>query len=174
MSARPTTVLETARLDVRPLTHDDAEFILRLLNDPSFLRNIGDKGVRTLDDARRYLDEGPIASYAAHGFGLWRVATKSDDVPVGMCGLLRRPELDDVDVGYALLPEYGSKGYALEVAHAVLRHARERLGLARIVAVVKPGNARSIRLLERLGFRYERLVRLAGDEDEVELWGSEG
>ena len=163
-------VLETERLTLRCFDGGDAAFILRLLNEPSFIENIADKGVRTVDDARAYIESGPVASYRKHGFGLWRVALRETDVPIGMCGLIRREVLEDVDLGYALLPEYAGCGYALEAATACVALARERLGLSRLVAVVSAGNARSIRLLRKLEFRYERMVRLAEDDEEIELY----
>ncbi len=161
------TVIETPRLALRRFTLEDAEFILRLLNEPSFLVFIGDKGVRTLDDARDYLRNGPIASYEQFGFGLYLTAIKHDRTPVGMCGLLKRESLPDVDIGFALLPEFWSQGYALESAAAVLRHGREAFGLRRIVGVAKPENQASIRLLEKLGMKYERRVKIVpeGPED---------
>jgi RimJ/RimL family protein N-acetyltransferase len=146
------TVTQTERLVLRHFTPDDAAFILRLLNEPSFLHNIGDRGVRTLDDARKYLDDGPMASYARHGHGLWLAALKGTGEPIGMCGLLKRDHLPHPDIGYALLPEFCSRGYASEAASAVLELGWRELGLARILAIVSPANAASIRLLENLGF----------------------
>ena len=113
-------VCETTRLRVSHLGEDDAPFILRLLNEPSFLRHIGDKGVRTLEDAVAYLRKGPMASVEIHGFGLSRVELKATGEVIGMCGLIQRPNFDDVDIGYAYLPEYWSKGYAIEAARGVL------------------------------------------------------
>src|SRR5437016_984883 len=160
-------ILETARLQLRLLSIDDAEFILRLLNEPSFIKNIGDRGVRTLDDARAYILKGPIASYEKFGFGLWMVETRSAAAPIGICGLLKRDVLEDVDIGYALLPEFWSQGYALESASAVVSYASEKLGLKRVVAVTNPDNQSSIRLLEKMGFKYERMVRLSQDAPEI-------
>ena len=167
-------VAETGRLSIRRLTLDDAEFILDLLNQPSFLRYIGDKGVRTLDDARAYLLNGPIASYDRFGFGLYRVGLRADGSAMGICGLLKRDALDDVDIGFAFLPPFWSQGYAFEAAGAVLAHARGALGLRRIVAIVSPDNAGSIRLLERLGLRFERMFRLTDDSPEIKLFASQG
>jgi RimJ/RimL family protein N-acetyltransferase len=166
-------ILETPRLRVERFTLDDAEFILRLLNEPSFILYIADKGVRTLDDARGYLSSGPLAHYQRHGFGLWRLCERATGVPIGMCGLIQRDALEDVDIGYALLSEFGGKGYAREAAGAVVRYARDVVGLDRLVAVVSVGNQRSIRLLERLGFTFERLVRLPPDEEEIGLYALE-
>ena len=118
-------ILETDRLRLRKLLLDDAEFVLRLLNEPSFIQNIGDRGVRTIDDARAYILKGPIASYEKFGFGLWMVETRPTGVPIGICGLLKRDVLEDVDIGYALLPEFCSQGYALESASAVMSYANE-------------------------------------------------
>lgn len=164
------TVLETGRLRLRRLTPDDGEFILDLLNDASFIRNIGDKKVRSIEDALRYISSGPMASYERHGFGLWLVETLGSGEPVGLCGLLKREELDDVDLGYAFLPAFRSMGYAAEAAKGVIEYARARLGLGRIVAITLPGNAASIRVLEKNGFCFERIVRLTDDGDELSLY----
>jgi RimJ/RimL family protein N-acetyltransferase len=166
-------VLETDRLQLRMLSLDDAEFILRLLNEPSFIQNIGDRGVRTIDDARAYILKGPIASYEKFGFGLWIVETKSTGLPVGICGLLKRDVLEDVDIGYALLPEFWSQGYAFESASGVMAYAREKLGSKRVLAVVNPDNQSSIRLLDKLGFQYERVVRLAENAPEIKLFAAQ-
>jgi ribosomal-protein-alanine N-acetyltransferase len=166
-------VLETDRLRLRRLSPGDAEFVLRLLNEPSFIQNIGDRGVRNADDARAYILNGPVASYEKHGFGLWLVETKEACEPVGICGLLKRDALEDVDLGYALVPEHWSKGYAMESASAVMAYAREKLGLGRVLAIVDAGNQSSIRLLEKIGFRYDRMIRLSDDSPEVKLFASE-
>jgi RimJ/RimL family protein N-acetyltransferase len=166
-------ILETERLQLRQLTLDDAGFVLRLLNEPSFIQNIGDREVRTIDQAHDYIRRGPLASYAKFGFGLWLVETKSDIAPIGICGLLKRDVLDDVDIGYALLPEFWSQGYALETASAVMSYAGKTLGLSRVVAVTNPDNQASIRLLEKMGFRFERMVRLSDDAPEIKLFAGE-
>ena len=166
-------ILETDRLQLRLLSIDDAEFILRLLNEPSFIKNIGDRGVRTLDDARVYILKGPIASYEKFGFGLWMVETRSAAAPIGICGLLKRDVLEDVDIGYALLPEFWSRGYALESASAVMSYASEKLGLKRVVAVTNSDNKSSIRLLEKMGFYYERMVRLSEGAPEIKLFAAD-
>lgn len=166
----PAPLLQTPRLLLRELTDADAPFVLALLNDPGFLQHIGDKGVRTLDDARGYLQSGPFASYAAHGFGLWRVALRGDDEAIGMCGLLRRDWLDAPDLGYAFLPAARGRGLAQEAADAVLRLARERLGLHRVLAIVSRDNAASIRLLERAGFAREVDVVPPGSDETLALY----
>ena len=163
--------LVTARLTLRRLEFDDAPFIVRLLNEPSFIENIGDRGVRSIEDAHRYLREGPIAMYEKYGFGLWRVTRNSDGVAVGMCGLLKRDNLPDVDIGYAFLPEHWGLGYAFEAAEATMRHAAVKFGLERVIAVVSQHNDASIRLLEKLGMAYERLFAMRPDEPEVRLYG---
>jgi RimJ/RimL family protein N-acetyltransferase len=166
------TILETDRLLLRKLSTDDAEFIVELLNQPSFLRYIGDKGVRTNADAVQYIQTGPVASYERFGFGLYLVELKETGVPIGICGLLKRDSLPDVDVGFAFLPAYWSQGYALESAAAVMTYGREVLGLRRIVAITSPDNNASIRLLEKIGLRFERFIKLASDQPEVRLFGS--
>jgi RimJ/RimL family protein N-acetyltransferase len=164
-------VLETERLSLRWLCVDDAPFMLELLNEPSFIRYIGDRGVRTLEQARKYVLDGPVASYERFGFGLYLVTLREDGAPIGVCGLLKREVLDDVDVGFAFLPRFWGQGYALEAASAVMTDGRERFGFERIVAITDPDNAGSIRVLEKLGFRFEELVRLQGFEGESRLFG---
>ena len=161
-------VLETARLRLRRFAAADAAFVLRLLNEPSFVRNVGDRGVRTVEDAAAYIRGGPIASYAHHGFGLYLVELK-DGTPIGTCGVLKRDELPDADIGYSLLPEFWSQGFAYEAATAIRDYARSVLGLDRLLAIVSPENDPSARLLEKLGFTFERMVEL-GDKETLKLF----
>lgn len=163
-------VVETDRLVLRRLTAGDAAFIRDLVNDPDWLRYIGDRNVRTLADARAYLRDGPIAMYARFGFGLYLVELREGRVPIGVCGLLRRDVLEDVDLGFALLPSFRARGYAFEAAAATLAYARETLALSRVVAIVSPENRPSIRLLEKLGLWFERMIRLP-DGSDVCLFG---
>ena len=167
-------LLQTERLTIRHLTLDDAAFILQLLNEPSFLRFIGDRDVRTLDDAGRYIVNGPMASYRQNGFGLNLVVLKDSGIPIGMCGVLKRPALDDPDMGFAFLPAYWSQGYAFEAATAVLVHGRDVLGLNRIVAIANSDNVSSAKLLERLGLRFEHLMRLPGESEDVKYFAPAG
>jgi RimJ/RimL family protein N-acetyltransferase len=166
------TVRETERLVLRRLSADDAPFIVELLNQPSFLRYIGDKEVRSTEDAIRYIETGPVASYERFGFGLYLVELKDSGTSIGMCGLIKRDSLPDVDVGFAFLPDYWSQGLAFEAASAVMNYGREVLGLRRIVAITSLDNAPSIRLLEKIGLRFERLIKLADDQAEVRLFAS--
>jgi RimJ/RimL family protein N-acetyltransferase len=164
-------VLTTERLVLRHLHADDADFILELLNEPSFIRNIGDKGIRTVDGARDYILEGPVRSYERFGFGLFAVDLKETREPIGMCGLIKRDSLDDVDVGFAFLPKYWSKGYAFESASAVMDWGRGTLGLDRIVGITDPENHGSIKVLEKLGLKFERMITMPGDTVEIKLYG---
>jgi len=150
-------VLATTRLVIRPFATSDAGFIVELVNDPAWLLYIGDKNVRSLDDAARYIENGPRAMYQRVGFGLWLVALK-DGTPIGMCGLIRRDDLEDVDLGFAFLPRYRRNGYAFEAARRVLEHGRRALGLVRIVAITVPANVASVNLLRKLGFAREKTV----------------
>ena len=161
-------MIETARLCLRELTVDDAGFVVAQLNDADFIRNVADRGVRTAEAARTYLIDGPLASCRRHGFGLWLVEMKDSRAPIGICGLIRRDSLPDVDLGYAFLPPFRRQGFALEAAAATMDFGRA-LGLARVVAIVSPDNADSIKVLGKLGFRYERRMRLADDAEELEL-----
>jgi RimJ/RimL family protein N-acetyltransferase len=163
-------VLETTRLTMHRLQTGDAAFILRLVNEPSWLRYIGDKGVRTLADAEKYINNGPCDMYRRFGFGLWLMKRKSDDASIGLCGLLKRDTLEDVDIGFALLPEFWRRGYATEAARATVEFARQRLGLERLAAITSPDNAASRGLLEKLGFGLECVVRLTPHDDELNLF----
>jgi RimJ/RimL family protein N-acetyltransferase len=158
-----TEILATERLRLRRLVLDDAAFILRLVNDPSWLEFIGDKGVRTEDDARKYLVQGPLDMYARLGFGLYLVELRDARVPIGICGLIKRESLPDVDIGFAYLPEYRGKGYAHEAAFAVMAHARRDYSIRRLVAITAPKNEKSIRLLARLGMTLEESIDLPRD-----------
>jgi RimJ/RimL family protein N-acetyltransferase len=165
-------ILETERLRLRHLDADDASFLLELLNEPAFIDNIADKGVRTLADVDDYLRDGPLASYARHGFGLYLVELKQTSTPIGICGLLRREGLDDPDLGYALLTRYSAQGYATEAARAALEFGHATLGLGRVMAISKPDNRRSIHVLEKIGFRYLHLTDLPGHEGPSALFVS--
>jgi len=167
------SILETERLLLRKLTTDDARFIFELLNEPSFIRNIGDRNIRTLDDACAYILNGPVKSYEKNGFGLYLIVLKETNQSIGMCGLIRRENLEDVDIGYALLPKFWSKGYAVEAAQSTKVYAKDVVGLKRIVAIVDPTNEASMRVLEKLGFRYEKMVRLSADDIDLKLFGVE-
>lgn len=167
-------VIETERLNLRELSEADAAFVLEILNDPGFVRFVGDRGVRTPEAAARYIDERFVESYRQHGFGLWLVETKDEKAPAGLCGLLQRGmPVPGVEVGYVFLPRFRAKGYAFEAAAAVLRHAREVLGLPRLYAIVNPDNDISIRVLEKLGMKFESMVRLAAEESEIKLFSTD-
>ena len=162
-------ILETERLTLRQFTSEDAPFILELVNDPAFIKNIGDRNVRTLEDAKRYIENGPVSSYARNGFGLYLVQLKESGESIGMCGLIKRPALEDVDIGYAFLPKFWSKGYAVEAARANKEEARA-LGLKRLAAIINPDNESSIRVAEKLGMKFERMIRLSADDIEVKFF----
>ena len=157
-------VFETNRLLICKLTSNDAPFILELLNDPSWIRYIGDKNVRTLADAREYIRNGPQKSYAQLGFGLYAVKLKPDGRPIGMCGLLQRDTLEDADIGFAFLPRFTGKGYASESAEAILDHAHTVLDMKRILAITSPDNFSSMALLNRLGFNFKKMIIIGSEE----------
>jgi RimJ/RimL family protein N-acetyltransferase len=167
-------LLETERLFLRKFTLEDADFVLKILNEPAFIRFIGDRHVRTTEDARRYIQERVIYSYERNGFAMFRVALKEDDTPIGMCGLVRRDTLEDVDIGFAFLEHYWSKGYASESARAVMEYAQNKLRIPRVVGIVDPANAGSICVLEKLGLQFARMVRLLEDGIELKLFTPNG
>lgn len=164
-------MIQTGRLTIRKFSEEDAEFMLRLMNEPPFLRHIGDRGVRTIADARAYIREGPLASYERHGFGLFLVELKGSRVPIGICGLLKRESLEDCDIGFALLAEFWSRGYAFEATSAVLADARAA-GVKRILAITSPDNTASMALLGKLGFRFDRVARVHENERELNVFVS--
>lgn len=164
------TVLTTSRLRLREMTEADAAFMVELLNDEAFLRYIGDRGVRSEDEARAYLREGAIASYRKHGYGMYIAERRSDGRAIGVCGLVRRDGLDAPDIGFAMLPAWRGEGYAGEGAQAVLDHALGPLALSRIVAIATPDNRASLALLEGLGMQPAGHVRLPGSEEDLRLY----
>ncbi len=166
----PLNVLATARLTLRRLTLDDAAFILELVNDPAWLRYIGDRGVRDLASARAYLQRAPLASYEKFGFGMYLVALKADGSATGICGLIQRDTLPDVDIGFAFLRRYWGQGYAVESATAALAEGKEKFGLRRVVAITSPDNDASIRVLAKLGFGFEKMIRVTEDAAETKLF----
>jgi RimJ/RimL family protein N-acetyltransferase len=164
--------IETDRLLLREMDVErDAAFILRLVNDPAWLRFIGDRNVHSVAAAKAYIREGPRRMYELHGLGLYLVVRKLDDEPMGLCGLIKRDTLDDVDIGFALLPQFWRRGYAHEAASATLQHARDALGLRRVVAITTIDNVASGLLLEKLGLRFERMIKLVPEDDELRLYG---
>jgi RimJ/RimL family protein N-acetyltransferase len=166
-------VLETDRLILRHLTAEDAEFMLKLMNEPSYLRFIGDKGIENVADARQYILDGPVESYARYGYGLNLTERKIDGTPIGICGLVNRSALDGVDIGFAFLFDYWSNGYAHEAAKATLEYAKKVVGLDRILAITAPDNRNSIKLLEKMGFKFERMLNVFADEPDVNLYARE-
>jgi RimJ/RimL family protein N-acetyltransferase len=165
-------ILETERLALRQFTADDAAFIFELVNEPSFIQNIGDRNVRSLADAVNYLEKGPISSYARNGFGSYHVQLKESGESIGMCGLIKRETLEDVDIGYSYLPKFWSKGYAVEGALAVKEQARS-LGLKRLAAIIDPANVGSIRVAEKIGLTFEKMIQLSADDIELKLFGTD-
>ncbi|WP_194437911.1 GNAT family N-acetyltransferase [Vibrio fluminensis] len=155
-----TVVCETERLIVRHFELSDAEFIVRLLNQDSFIRYIADKNVRTEEDAINYLKQGPMASYAKYGFGLSLVVLKLCQTPIGMCGVLKRDELEHPDLGYAFLDEFAGKGYASEAAKQVLTSTMSACQLDTVLAVTLPDNLRSNKLLKAVGFEFKQPMEL--------------
>jgi RimJ/RimL family protein N-acetyltransferase len=163
----PMKVLETDRLMLRRFVLEDAAFVLELVNDPSWIQFIGDRRVATLDDARAYIENGPFEMYRRLDFGLWVVTRKEDGERMGMCGLIKRDLLKDVDIGYAFLPKFRGQGYAKESAAAVLAHGHRVLGLQRIVAITAPENHRSSKLLCAIGMRLDQVFRLPGEDEDT-------
>ncbi len=159
-------ILETERLTLREFCLDDVEFVLKLVNTSTWLEFIGDRGVNDLEGAKKYLEEGPMKSYANNGFGLWLVASKHENVPLGMCGLIKRDTLEYVDIGFAMLPDFAGKGYGFEVASATMNYARNTLNLNKVIAITDPKNNASIALLNKIGLRFEKTLILP-DKDQV-------
>lgn len=165
-------ILETERLLLRQFTLDDSPFILKLLNTDTWLRFIGDRKIKSVEDASQYLLSGPIKSYQTNGFGLSLVALKESGEPVGMCGILKRDTLYAPDIGYALLPEYEGHGYAFEIAKSTLDYALQTLHMPQILAITKADNERSVKLLHKLNFKFEKMLKLNPDDQELMLFSA--
>jgi RimJ/RimL family protein N-acetyltransferase len=163
-------ILETPRLLLNEFTEDDASFIVELLNSPDWLQYIGDRNVRTTEDASRFINEKYIDSYKKNGFGLYAVVLKENNITIGMCGLIKRDSLEDIDIGFAFLPEYISKGYGFESAVEVLKYGKEILNLKRIVAITIKSNNKSVNLLKKIGMKFEKSFFMEGDSEELLLF----
>ena len=157
-------IAETDRLIIREFKEDDAAFVVELLNTPGWLKYIGDRGVRNIADAEKYIEEKFTSSYTNHGFGIYLVLLKEENIPIGMCGFVKREGLEHVDLGFAFLPDYERKGYAYESATSLLEYATRSLQLSPIIAIVTPGNKNSIALLQKLNFEFETLIKFNGEE----------
>jgi [ribosomal protein S5]-alanine N-acetyltransferase len=165
-------ICQSERLVLRRARPEDAAFVLRLLNQPSWIRHIGDRGVRTLGDAGRYIDARMLEPFRTLGYGMNVVELKATREAVGLCGLVKRDTLPDPDLGFALLDAHEGQGYALEAATAVLAHARRVLKIRRILAITTPENERSGKLLGKLGFIFERRARLAPGAEELNVYAA--
>jgi RimJ/RimL family protein N-acetyltransferase len=173
MKKKPVASMETIeseRMLLRPFTLDDAEFIVELLNTEGWIRYIGDRNIKTIEQARNYLRNGPMKSYETNGFGLSLAELKADRTPVGMCGLLKRDYLDHPDIGFAFLPNYTGKGFASEIAKEVTRYGLQVLQMEKILAITLPGNTYSIKLLEKIGFRREKNFISPDTNEELSLY----
>lgn len=157
------------RLVIRRLDLNDAAFIFQLLNQKSWLKFIGDKQIRNLEDAQRYLIDGPLKMYQEYGFGLFAVQLPTDGILIGLCGLIRRKNLPDIDIGFALLDEYANCGYGFEAALIIKDYAFKQLNLKRLIAIVNPDNQRSIQLLEKIGLSFEKQISMGTDKPQLNL-----
>ena len=161
---------ETDRLRLRPFNLNDSLFIIQLLNSPGWLEFIGDRNVKTEDQAKNYLIKGPILSYRQNGFGLSMVELKTDTIPIGMCGILKRESLENPDIGFAFLPEFNGQGYAYEIALATLTYASVHLNMPVVWAITVSANASSIKLLEKIGMRYKNKFSFPNEKEELLLY----
>ena len=164
--------LETERLILRRVTLDDAEFMLSVWNDPAFVRNVGDRGVRTVEQAHEAMQAGALKLYADYGYGPYAMILKSNSTKIGICGLFKRDNLEHPDIGFSVLPEFCGKGYAGEAAFAVLAHARDDLDIRELTAIVSRNNAASIGLIEKLGLVFVGMIRMPDDDDEICLYST--
>jgi len=163
-------ILETERLYLRHLVRDDAEFILRLLNEPSWLEFIGDKSVNNLNEAKKYIELSAITMYQQFGFGLFLVASNQNDIPLGLCGLMKRDNLEHADLGYAFLPEFWQQGFATEAVSSVLEYAKHEHQLTKLLALTKSSNISSIKLLNKVNFQFDRDLKLLDDEENLQIY----
>ncbi|WP_435353793.1 GNAT family N-acetyltransferase [Emticicia sp. SJ17W-69] len=164
-------LIETERLYLRKLTLEDAPFMLELLNTPTWLQFIGDRNVHSIEDAENYLKNGTLKSYQENGFGFYAVIEKTSGKTIGMCGLIKRDSLPDIDIGFAFLPHLISKGFGYEAASATLDYALNTLKIKRIIAIVNPDNEKSIGLIKKIGLHFEKMIKFGGEEKELMLFG---
>jgi RimJ/RimL family protein N-acetyltransferase len=162
--------METERLYLRPVTVDDAELMLAIWNDPAFIRNVADRGIRTMEEARAAIESGAQKLFEEYGYGPYSMALKSDGSMIGICGLFKREILDDPDIGFGVLPDYCGKGYAGEAAAAVVQYARKVLGIRALTAIVSPANDPSIGLIRKLGLTFERMITMPGENRAICLY----
>jgi RimJ/RimL family protein N-acetyltransferase len=163
-------ILSTDRLIISRFTLDDAPFIRELMNDKDWIRNIGDRGIHSDQDAENYIQEKFFKSYEQHGFGFYVIRLKSTLEKIGTAGLVDRDGIEGIEIGYGMLPAYRGKGYALEATRAVMHYAKNTLNISAIVAIVNPDNDKSIVLLEKLGLHYTKMVQLPGEEKEIKYF----
>jgi len=163
-------LFETQRMRLRPVTVDDAELMLAIWNDPAFIRNVSDRGIRTVEQAREAIEGGAQKLFKDYGYGPYCMSLKTGGAMIGICGLFKRENLENPDIGFGVLPDYCGKGYAGEAAVAVVDYARNELGLDVLTAIVSPTNAPSIGLIEKLGLRFEQMITMPGDDDAVCLY----
>lgn len=166
-------ILETERLSLREIVDTDDAFVLDLLNQPSFIKYIGDRNVRNLEQARDFIETRYRKSYADNGYGLYTVELKETGEAIGFCGFVKRDSLPDADIGFAFLPQFEKKGYAFESAAAVMKYGRETLGLKRVLAITSQNNESSMKLLGKLGFKFDKLIKLPNDAEEINMFVSE-
>lgn len=164
-------ILETERLTLRHFTLDDAPFVLDLFTQPSFIANVADRGLRSVEDAADYVRDHLFQAYGESGYGFWAVVSRATGATIGLCGVIKRETLDDVDLGYGFLPQFWGNGFAREATTATMEHARHTLNLDRVVAIVSPHNAPSIKILDLLGMRREAEFTMPGEETPVFLYG---
>jgi RimJ/RimL family protein N-acetyltransferase len=165
-------ILETERLLLRRFTITDTTFIIELVNSPGWLTFIGDRNLKTEEQAKKYLQNGPLKSYEINGFGLYLVELKSNRLPIGMCGILKRDNLENPDIGFAFLPEYMGRGFAFEIANATMTYAKDMLKLPVIFAITIPGNKRSINLLEKIGLTFSKTIDLKDTGEQLILFSN--
>jgi [ribosomal protein S5]-alanine N-acetyltransferase len=166
-------VIETKRLFLQEFTTEDSAFILELLNTPDWIRFIGDRGVRTIEEAEQYLFNGYMKSYQTHGFGFYKVVIKESNQPIGICGIIKRDYLEDVDIGFAFLPQFVGKGHGFEASRATLAYTFNTLKIKRVIAIVDPENVVSIGLIKKIGLVFEKMI-YPDHKEELMLFSVEG
>ena len=163
-------IAETPRLLLRRITLDDADLMLAIWNDPAFVQHVGDRGIRTIEQAQQALGDGALMLYETYGYGPYCMVRKDDAQRIGICGLFRRENLLHPDIGFAVLPKFCGAGFALEAARAVVQHAREDLGIKTLAAIVSPANEASVSLIEKLGLIFQRGITMPGEQEEISLY----
>ncbi|CAV26369.1 GNAT family N-acetyltransferase [Vibrio atlanticus] len=163
--------VETARLRLRMITPQDAAFIQRLYSSEDFLRYVGDKEITDAGKAVEYIENNILKMHQEKDVCLLVVEIKDSSTPIGVCGLIKRDTLESHDIGYGFVPEVYGQGFGLEAAQVIIEQAKHNADIDHLVAITTSDNIRSIALLTKLGFVFERVEEAINESVNLNLYG---